>query len=57
MTFPSAAAGPSFAVVVAAVASACGGVAAEVALGPDASVVDCDVEDAVAFASWSIQIE
>lgn len=55
MTFPSAAAaGPSFAV---AVASACGGVAAEVALGPDASVVDCDVEDAVAFASWSIQIE
>lgn len=57
MTFPSAAAaGPSFA-VAAAVASACGGVAAEVALGPDASVVDCDVEDAVAFASWSIQIE
>lgn len=27
--------------------------AAEVELGPDASVVDCDVEDAVAFASWS----
>lgn len=29
--------------------------AAEVELGPDASVVDCDVEDAVAFASWSVR--
>lgn len=57
MAFPSAVAGPSFAAVAAAGrplgSSAYGGVAAEVELGPGASVVDYDVEDAVAFASWS----
>lgn len=56
MAFPSAVAGPSFAAAAAgrpSSSSACGGVAAEVELGPGASVVDCDVEDAVAFASWS----
>lgn len=61
VTFPSAAAGPSFAAAAADVAgrppsgsSACGGVKVEVELDPGASVVDCDVEDAVAFASWSV---
>lgn len=56
MAFPSAVAGPSFAAAAAgrpSSSSACGGMAAEVELGPGASVVDCDVEDAVAFASWS----
>lgn len=55
MAFPSAVAGPSFAAAAGrpSGSSACGGMAAEVELGPGASVVDYDVEDAVAFASWS----
>lgn len=63
VTFPSAAAGPSFAAAAVDVAgrppsgsSACGGVKVEVELDPGASVVDCDVEDAVAFASWSAAV-
>lgn len=59
MAFPSAVAGPSFAAAAGrpSSSSACGGVSAEVELGPGASVVDCDVEDAVAFASWSTPTE